>query len=95
MDIKLPAVYDKLTGQTRWKVREQYVKLQDGLCFHCKCPLTGDPDPAVHAKKVKPHLYPDGFFKHPVHLHHSHVTGLTLGAVHNHCNAVLWEYHGE
>jgi hypothetical protein len=31
---------------------------------------------------------------HPVHLQHSHVTGLTEGAVHAFCNAVLWQYEG-
>jgi hypothetical protein len=30
-----------------------------------------------------------------VHLHHSHETGMTIGAVHARCNAVLWQYHGE
>jgi hypothetical protein len=28
-------------------------------------------------------------------LHHCHQTGLTIGAVHAKCNAVLWQYHGE
>lgn len=40
-------------------------------------------------------LFPPNFFKHPVHLHHDHQTGMTIGAVHNHCNAVLWQYYGE
>jgi hypothetical protein len=40
-------------------------------------------------------LFPELFLKYPVHLHHSHVTGLTIGAVHAYCNAVLWVYHDE
>ena len=40
-------------------------------------------------------LFPPNFFKWPVHLHHSHDTGMTIGAVHARCNAVLWQYHGE
>lgn len=32
---------------------------------------------------------------YPVHLHHDHKTGLTIGAVHAKCNAVLWQYYGE
>jgi hypothetical protein len=40
-------------------------------------------------------LFPPGFFNYPVHLHHSHNSGLTIGAVHSYCNAVLWHYHGE
>ena len=35
------------------------------------------------------------FFKWPVHLHHCHDTGMTTGAVHCYCNAVLWQYPGK
>jgi hypothetical protein len=40
-------------------------------------------------------LFPKNFLKWPVHLHHSHDTGMTIGAVHSYCNAVLWQYHNE
>jgi hypothetical protein len=40
-------------------------------------------------------LFPEGFFRWPIHLHHDHTSGMTIGAVHNTCNAVLWQYHGE
>lgn len=39
-------------------------------------------------------LFPKGFFDHPVHLHHNHDTGLTIGAIHCYCNAISWQYHG-
>ena len=93
--MKLPTKYDKLTPAEKREVRMEYMVLQGRLCYFCKRNLEGPADETVLAKKIKPHLYPEGFFKHPVHLHHNHVTGLTLGAVHNYCNAVLWEYHGE
>ena len=48
----------------------------------------------IAEKHVTHYLFPDGFFKHPVHLQHDHDTGLTEGAVHAYCNAVLWEYFG-
>jgi hypothetical protein len=91
----LPAVYADLTPRERRACREAYVVQQGGLCHHCKAPLSGAPAKKVARQRVTPHLYPPGFFDHPVHLHHSHDTGMTLGAVHNHCNAVLWEHHGE
>jgi hypothetical protein len=46
-------------------------------------------------KKINARLFPPNFFNWPVHLHHCHVTGLTIGAIHCHCNAVLWQYHGQ
>jgi len=95
MTIELPTDYRRLTPYFRRKVREEYVKLQDGKCHYCKEPLDKAPPVSVTSKKVTPKLYPEGFFNYPVHLHHSHDTGLTIGAVHNYCNAVLFEYHGE
>jgi len=91
----LPVIYDEIHWKERWKVREEYVKLQEGLCYHCKKPLSGEPSKEVLKMKVTPRLFPENFFKHPIHLHHSHETGLTLGAVHNYCNAVLWQHFGE
>lgn len=93
--ITLPAVYSRLTQPQRREVRELYVELQDGLCHLCKAPLSGQPPRKILSKPITPRLYPPNFFKYPVHLHHDHDTGLTIGAVHNHCNAVLWEHHGE
>jgi hypothetical protein len=40
-------------------------------------------------------LFPRGFLSNPVHLHHCHTTGLTIGAVHSRCNAILWQHHGQ
>jgi len=87
--------YDALKPAEKREVRLAYIVEQKGLCYYCKAPLEGQAAWEIKDKKVKPHLYPKGFFENPIHLHHNHVTGLTLGAVHAHCNAVLWEYHGE
>ena len=91
----LPAVYHNMDWQTRRAVREEYTKRQDGLCSHCGAPLSGGPTDTVQKLSVNKRRFPANFFKHPVHLHHSHKSGLTIGAVHSQCNAVLWQYHGE
>lgn len=93
MDI--PAFYDELTQPERRAVRNEYVRRQEGKCRYCKEPLDGRPSREVEGKKVNLKLFPPNFLRHPVHLHHSHETGLTIGAVHAKCNAVLWQYHGE
>ena len=92
--ISLPAMYDDLTARGRAVAREAYVEQQEGLCYSCKAPLDGDPPPMPPVDWTR---FPGGrsFLKHPVHLHHCHRTGLTLGAVHALCNAVLWQYSGE
>ena len=93
--MKLPVNYNHLTPVEKRQVREEYAKRQKGLCYHCKKPLDGLPCDSVRKLSVTKRLYPPGFFDYPVHLHHDHNTGLTIGAVHNYCNAVLWEYYGE
>ncbi|MGB3844275.1 MAG: hypothetical protein WA940_00260 [Sphingopyxis sp.] len=91
----LPTKYDELEWWERRAVREQYASEQDGKCWHCKGPLDGKPEGADANMRVTRRLFPASFFKHPVHLHHCHRTGMTIGAVHNHCNAVLWERYGQ
>ena len=91
----LPVDYNALTRRERRSVREEYVRRQDGKCSHCGSPLTGDPREDVLEKSIDDSLFPTDFLKWPVHLHHCHKTGMTIGAVHSYCNAVLWQYHGE
>lgn len=93
--IDLPKVYDALSIAGKQLVRAAYIEEQGGLCYYCKASLDGPPDPEVKRLKIVKSMYPANFFKYPVHLHHCHSTGLTIGAVHNYCNAVLWQYHGE
>ncbi len=90
----LPADYTKMHWTERRLVRNQYVELQEGKCQHCGADLSGPPTTEVDRLKVNRKLFPKSFFKYPVHLHHCHKTGMTIGAVHNKCNAVLWQYFG-
>ena len=94
-DLTLPAIYEELNWKERKQVREQYITLQEGKCYYCGISLNESPRDDIEMMKVHPELYPPQFFKNPVHLHHSHETGKTIGAVHCKCNAVLWEYLGE
>ncbi len=94
--MNLPADYNDLSVEGRRVVRNEYVKIQKGLCHHCHAPLDSPVDGITkEAWPVNKKLFPPSFFKYPVHLHHNHDTGMTLGAVHAYCNAVLWQYHGE
>ena len=90
----LPIDYNATHWSIRKKVREEYVKRQNGLCHYCKKSLKGHPNRHINLT-INESLFPPHFFKWPVHLHHDHKTGLTIGAVHAYCNAVLWQYHGE
>ena len=91
----LPTNYDALTPRERRAVRDQYVEVQKGKCYHCSDPLEESPEYMLKKFKVDVSLFPLGFFNYPIHLHHNHDTGTTIGAVHAHCNAVLWQYLGE
>jgi len=90
----LPKIYKDLTWQEKRTVREQYVEHQQGLCYYCQRNLKASP---IHDKEINWSLFPgrEEFLRYPIHLHHCHTTGLTIGAVHSYCNAVLWQYHGE
>lgn len=90
----LPVDYTKLSTLQRRQVRLQYIEEQKGLCWCCETPLTGPPPEAVLAFKINWKLFPKNFLKYPIHLQHNHTTGMTEGAVHAYCNALLWEYHG-
>lgn len=87
--------YKSLSPPERRRIRGEYIAAQRGLCAHCKKPLSDDATEEIRAKKIRWNLFPKDFLKWPIHLHHSHDTGMTIGAVHAYCNAVLWQYHGE
>ncbi len=93
-DLDLPINYDSAHWTIRRRVRDQYVQEQKGLCYHCQRPLNREPS-QKNVKQIDKNLFPAGFFEYPVHLHHSHDTGLTIGAVHSYCNAILWQFYGE
>ena len=91
---KLPVMYRELHWRDRREVRNQYVREQERKCFHCGCSLDEEPPAHITNKPIKWKLFPENFLKYPVHLQHCHKTGLTEGAVHSYCNAVMWQYEG-
>lgn len=91
---KLPVNYDKLHYTERKLVREQYVAEQGGNCMYCGMALKDAPPQTITDKQINWRLFPDNFLKYPIHLQHNHNTGMTEGAVHAYCNAVLWQYEG-
>jgi hypothetical protein len=90
----LPVEYAKLKGGQKREVRELYIKQQNGMCLWCKQDLNGPPPTTVTNEWINWRLFPPNFLESPVHLQHNHDTGLTEGAVHARCNAVMWQYHG-
>lgn len=94
-EYNLPVKYDDLEISEKRVVREQYIKQQNGFCCHCFKSLSESPPKEILEKRITKTLFPPNFFKFPVHLHHDHKTGYTIGAIHNYCNAVLWEHFGE
>lgn len=93
--MELPVNYNSTHYTVRKLVREEYIKVQEGKCYHCKTSLDGLPRKDIIDRPVNEFLFPPNFFKYPIHLHHGHDTGMTIGAVHARCNAVLWQFHGE
>lgn len=91
----LPIDYDSSSPSIKRMAREQYEELQGGLCYYCKKPLGGPPSPKVQNTSINEDLFPPNFFKHPIHLHHDHISGQSLGAAHARCNAYMWQINGE
>lgn len=95
MTHELPVDYTKLSQKKRKEVREQYVIQQNFKCHYCKHDLRKSPPKEVTDLKIVWKYFPPNFLLHPIHLQHNHNTGMTEGAVHAYCNAVLWQYHGK
>lgn len=93
--IDLPINYNEADWKTRRLAREQYIDEQNGKCKYCGAPLKDQPAQKVRDAIINWRLFPKGFQEHPVHLHHNHITGMTIGAVHMRCNAYLWQYEKE
>ena len=94
MEYKLPVDYTKLHYTERQKVRLQYIEEQKGLCYFCGCSLNEEAPQHIKEKNINWSLFPQNFLQYPIHLQHNHSTGMTEGAVHNYCNAVMWQYEG-
>ena len=95
MSYKLPLDYTKLHWKERKKVREQYIKEQNNKCIYCKSELSKNPPKEITNKPINLDLFPSNFLDYPIHLQHNHVTGMTEGAIHAYCNAVLWQYENK
>jgi len=95
MKYKLPVDYNKLHWTERREVREQYITEQEQKCFYCGHSLEEEAPKEIRDKQIHWDLFPEGFLKYPIHLQHNHDTGMTEGAVHNYCNAVMWQYEGK
>lgn len=94
MSYKLPLNYDNLSPWERKKVREQYIKEQQNMCFYCNERLDQKAPERITEKRIDLNLFPPNFLKYPIHLQHDHSSGMTEGAVHAYCNAVMWQYEG-
>jgi len=92
--MELPKDYTKLTPSERREVRLQYIELQDGKCYWCGENLNESPPSRITEKPINWKRFPPNFLQHPIHLQHCHKTGMTEGAVHAYCNAVMWQYEG-
>ena len=94
MTLDLPLEYNKLDWIEKKKVREQYIKLQKNQCWFCGKNLYSKVPEFItdFYDDINWNLFPENFLKYPIHLQHNHDTGLTEGAVHAYCNAVLWQY---
>jgi len=91
-DLALPIDYPSSDSKLRKQAREQYVREQKGLCQHCGVDILENPK---EIDSIDWSLFPTHFRKWPVHLHHCHKTGFTIGAIHMYCNAWLWQYKKE
>lgn len=90
----LTAMYDQLEWWERRDLRNRYVEHQCNMCYYCGKSLSKEPPNKITSMKINWNLFPPNFLKHPIHLQHNHDTGLTEGAVHAYCNAVMWQYEG-
>ena len=89
----LPVDYTKLNRAERRAVREQYIEEQENLCYFCGFSLAHEAPRHIVSKPIDWDLFPKNFLTAPIHLQHNHTTGMTEGAVHNYCNAVMWQYN--
>lgn len=125
--MNLPINYRNASSKQRRSAREEYVRIQNGLCCFCKFPLTqetpnsvkekyplelessedalvayrytgNENEGIVDMKKGKEKVgyecvnFPKGMLDYPVHLHHDHKTGMTIGAIHSYCNIISFVY---
>lgn len=84
--------YRKLTWLERQELREEYMRIQNNECFYCGSDLRKEVPTELTDIPIDWSLFPTNFLQYPVHLQHNHQTGMTEGAVHSFCNALMWNY---
>lgn len=85
-NLELPTKYSSLTGERKSAVKEAYICLQRDRCWLCGDDLYDPPKFLVENPNYMP-LCGNQLAEHsPLHLHHDHKTGLTLGVTHAECN---------
>jgi hypothetical protein len=92
MKYKLPQYYPELSPNIKRKIREQYMEEQSNNCYWCHFSLNEIPPKHITDKPLNIKLFPPGMLDSPIHLQHSHKTGMTEGTVHAYCNCVMWQY---
>jgi len=68
--MNLPIDYTKASQKIRKEAREAYIEKQDGCCPHCGVSLNEAPADYIQITIIDETLFPNGFFSHPIHLHH-------------------------
>jgi len=86
--LELPIKYSSLSGERLSAVKEAYTCLQRERCWLCGNNLWDLPKYIVENPKLMG-LCGNQLAEHsPLHLHHDHDTGLTLGVTHAECNII-------
>lgn len=93
--IQIPIMYNIASVRERRSARIEHRRQQNHKCWYCDANLDDLPPDRILDMDLGLHLFPRGFFRNREHLHHDHKTGMSVGAVHSVCNAILWQYHGE
>lgn len=86
--LELPTKYSSLSGERLAVVKEAYICLQRERCWLCGGNLYELPNHVVDNPNLIGLCSSQLAEQHPLHLHHNHDTGLTLGVAHAECNII-------
>ena len=88
-NLELPTKYSSLSGERLSAVKEAYICLQRERCWLCGNNLYELSKYLVDNPKLMPLCGNELAERYPLHLHHDHDTGLTLGVTHAECNIII------
>lgn len=86
--LELPTKYSSLSGERLSAVKDAYICLQRERCWLCGDNLYELPKYIVDNPNYMGLCYNQLAEQTPLHLHHNHDTGLTLGVAHAECNII-------